>query len=314
MKSRLETYLDHRKSNELFEHCTVVGLGALGSKASLYLSKAGLDLTVIDRDFVEERNLATQLYRKGDVNRLKSKAMKEIIESFTGKEVRSKSVDLMASNIESEISETDLIVDATDSLRTKLLLNDYAKKESIPMISGMIGGAIGMVLTINEDSPCLKCVLGEKPVSEESCDTLGISPGITEVVSGLQVKHAVNQLLGEPYENLHSLDLDEDILTEVKTKRRKNCSTCRGEYRELNRIKQSRVLCGGDSVQIYPRVTDPGELKEINSKVEVYEGAAASLEKKDIEITVFKEGRAIVKGVSNVREAEEKYDRYLGGR
>ncbi len=316
-KTRIENYLDSDYDKLRDLHCTVIGLGTLGSKTSETLGKIGCDLNLIDRDFLESRNLDNQNYSKDEVGNLKAEIMKEKIEKISkdkNQDISCSPIDLNSNNIEREVKNTDVIIDSTDNLRTRLLLNDYSVKENVPLIIGMIGGAKGMTMTVEKGGPCLRCVLGEEPASEDTCDQLGVSPGIAEIISALQVKQIEKIVKGRPMKNLLNINLEKMSFDKLKTKNKKDCSTCNGKYKELSRIKEARTLCSEDSVQIYPRITEPEKVKEINPEVETYGDKIAILNKDNVRISVYSSGKAIVKGVESVEEARRKYDELLGGR
>jgi len=316
-KTRIETYLGSNYEDLQDIHCTIIGLGTLGSKTAKTLGKIGIDLKLIDRDFVETKNLDNQEYTENDVGELKAEAMeRKIREINSGKSlsINSSALDINSNNIENQIGKTDILIDSTDNLRTRLLLNDYAKKEKTPLIIGMIGGARGMTITVLPEGPCLRCVLGEEPASEKTCDQEGISPGIAEVISALQVDQLVKLIKEKPMQGLLTINLEQMDFSILETEKRKDCSTCKGKYKELGRIKEARKRCSEKSVQLYPRITDPAKIKEINPDVEICGDKIAILEDKDVKISVYSSGKAIVKGVETVEEAREKYDNLLGGR
>jgi len=316
-RTRIRKYLgtDYKEIRDT--HCTVIGLGTLGSKTAKTLGKIGTNLKLIDRDFVEERNLDNQEYMEEDVGELKAEAMEEKIRKITPKEscsISSSSLDINSNNIENQIKETDAIIDSTDNLRTRLLLNDYSKKEEIPLIIGMIGGARGMTMTVLPDVPCLRCALGEEPASEKTCDQEGISPGIAEIISALQVNQLVKLIKDKPMKNLLTINLEQTSFNELETNKRRDCSACKGNYKELGRVKEARKRCSEKSVQLYPRITDPEKLKRINPEAETYGDKITVLKNQNIKISVYSSGKAIVKGVESVEEARKKYDELLGGR
>ena len=316
-EDRIERYLEPHFKDIQDTSCTIVGMGTLGSKNAKNLGRIGVNLKLIDRDFVESKNLSNQGYLESDVGEFKVEAMKKKIKRIREKnksEIESSVVDLNSNNIEREIKDTDVIIDSTDNLKTRLLLNDFAKKREIPLIIGMLGGSEGMTMTVSPNGPCFKCVLGEEPISQGTCDELGISPGIAEVISGLQIRQFIDIVKDKPVENLLTVNLENMDFNGLKLKRRENCSTCNGKYEELNRIKESRVLCDKKSVQMYPRITDLTKLKEINPNLDIYENKIGILESSDIKIMIYESGKAIVKGVESVEEARKEYDRLLGGR
>lgn len=316
-ESRIKTYLGSNYKNLQDIHCTIIGLGTLGSKTAKTLGKIGTNLHLIDRDFVEERNIDNQEYTKEDVGELKTEAMQRKIKGMDSEKscsVSSSALDINPNNIENQVGETDVLIDSTDNLKTRLLLNDYAKKEEIPLIIGMIGGARGMTMTVHPEGPCLRCTLGEEPASQETCDQEGISPGIAEVISALQANQLVKLIEEKPLTDLLTINLENMVFDKLKTKKRKNCSTCEEEYKELDRVREARKRCSEESVQLYPRITDPEKLEKINPEVDTYGDKIAILENKGIKISVYSSGKAIVKGVETVKEAREKYDELLGGR
>jgi len=125
--SRQEAFIGKASQKKLRKSLvTIVGCGAIGSSAGEYLARAGVNLRLIDRDIVEMSNLHRQLFREEDVGRPKAEALKERLEEANS-EVRIEAVsdDLNASNIEKYLKNSSLVIDGTDNIETRFLINDF---------------------------------------------------------------------------------------------------------------------------------------------------------------------------------------------
>mgnify|MGYP001594733519 CR=1 FL=1 len=123
---------------------SIVGLGALGSVASELLTRAGIKkLILIDRDFLELSNLQRQsLFEEKDIGKSKAVVLKEKLNEIN------KDVDIISyfDNLDNEnidLINSDLILDCTDNLETRFLINEYSVKNKIPFIYGSAVGDSG---------------------------------------------------------------------------------------------------------------------------------------------------------------------------
>ena len=181
----------------------LVGCGALGCTIAEQLARAGIGfLRIVDRDIVELTNLQRQvLFDESDAASALPKAiaaakrLKQINSSIA---IEPHVADLDAGNAES-FCDVDLILDGTDNVATRFLLNEISVKNNIPWIYGACVGTEGRVMTIRPgDGPCLRCIFREPPAPGElpTCDTAGVLGPIAAVVGAMQAMAAMKLIVG----------------------------------------------------------------------------------------------------------------------
>lgn len=312
----------------------LVGCGALGSAAADQLARAGVGrLRLIDRDFVEIHNLQRQsLYTEADVADRTPKAIaaaQRLATVNSGIEIEPVIDDLDPTNIARLLGGFDLIIDGTDNFETRYLLNDYAVANGVPWIYGGVIGGYGMTMTIRPGiTACLRCVFPEPPPAgtAPTCDTAGVIGPAVHAVASFEVAEALKYLVGA-HDHLNNGLLSFDLWN-LSTDRiptggpRSDCPCCnKHEYPYLNKPQDDRetVLCGQDSVQVRlrqpisldldalsRRLANTGEVK-LNKFLLRFTDEATGRE-----LTVFPDGRAIVRGTTDGDEARRLYDVYVG--
>jgi len=312
----------------------LVGSGALGGAVADLLVRAGIGrLILADRDYVELGNLQRQtLFDEADVaeHLPKAAAASARLRRING-DVRIEPVvaDVNATNIERLASDVDLIVDGTDNFETRYLINDVAVKRGLPWVYGGVIGSYGMTMTIRPgETPCLRCVFPEPPPagSAPTCDTAGVLGPAVGMVAALQVAEALKLAVGDVEAmntDLLAIDVWRLSLDRIPLPApRPDCPTCgRRDFAFLVEISPSRttVLCGHDAVhvRVHPSVTLDlaalsarlgaiGDVRSNRYLLRFRESAGAH------ELTVFADGRAIVKGTTDPTEARVLYARYVG--
>jgi molybdopterin/thiamine biosynthesis adenylyltransferase len=310
-------------------HAAIVGCGALGSFHAAALARAGVGtLTIIDRDFVEFSNLHRQwLFEESDAAEALPKAAAAArritrINSFT--RVRGVVEDLTASNIHELLDGAGLILDGTDNFETRYLINDYSVSRSIPWIYGAAVAAYGLVMPVIPGSTaCLRCVYPDPPTAAQpTCDTAGVLNVAASVIASLQAAAALKILSGD-LENMHARITTVDVWTggirQVDPPGRDpDCPACaRREFRYLEDVTRGSVrLCGRDAVQVHERVR-PIDLSTLKTRLEPLGPVRANefalrFFASPYELTIFPDGRAIIKGTTDTGVARSLYARYVG--
>ena len=139
-------------------HAVIVGVGALGTVAAELLVRAGIGrLTLIDRDIIEESNLQRQsLFLTEDIGKSKAAlAKKRLVQINSEIIIDAYAVDL--DEKDTTLLEGDVILDGTDNMYTRFVINDYAKKYAIPFVFCAAVGNKGMIYTVKD--ACLQCFL-----------------------------------------------------------------------------------------------------------------------------------------------------------
>jgi adenylyltransferase/sulfurtransferase len=314
----------------------LVGCGALGSVIADQLTRAGVGrLRIVDRDFVELSNLQRQvLYDEQDVTDQLPKAiaaankLRRINSSINIEPVVA---DVDSSRILELMRNCHVVLDGTDNFEVRLLINDASLETGIPWVNGGCVGSTGQVMTIIPGvTACFRCLVAEEPEpgTTETCDTAGVLAPAVNVVASLQVVGALKLLTGqreliEPV--LTVLDVWEGSYRRLKLgdlPAKSDCPACRrGERRWLRGGAGSRstVLCGRNAVQVSPGARGMLDLRQLAAKL-ASTGAVTSnpflvrvaLPDGETEITVFRDGRAIIKGTEDIAAARALYARYIG--
>src|SRR3989344_1900894 len=169
----------------------LVGAGAIGCLSARGLAGEGIALTVIDRDYVDSSNIGRQLlYSEQDVGMPKALAVKKRIKG----KVKAVVADLDFKNIDSLLKGHSLVLDCTDNMEARFLINDYCKKNQIPWIYSAALRNTASLFTIMPQGPCFRCIF-DRHNSLETCDTAGVSQGVVAEISAIQTNEAVNILL-----------------------------------------------------------------------------------------------------------------------
>jgi len=313
----------------------LVGCGALGSVQADLLVRAGLGrIRIVDRDFVESTNLQRQvLFTEEDVRRLLPKAVAaaDALRRVNSEvEVEGIVSDLVPGNVESILAGFDLLLDGTDNFETRYLINDVAVKTARPWIYGACVGAYGVTLTVRPgETPCLRCLMADPPAagSAPTCDTAGVIGPAAGVVGAIQAAEAAAEALkiltghsGAVRTGLLAMDLWQGTHQVVNVPRDPECMTCgrrRFEFLEGRGATASARLCGRNSVQVLPAEPVDLELEALAERLgklgEVLSNRyLVRVTLGDHQVTVFRDGRAIIGGTEDPQVARSVYARYIG--
>ncbi len=305
----------------------LVGCGALGSFQAESLGRAGVGyLRIIDRDYVELSNLQRQwLFDESDAAEARPKAVaaaRRLAKVNSSIKVEPMVADLTALGAEDLLEDVDLILDATDNFETRYLINDYAVCNGVPWIYGAAVGSYGLELAvIPGKTACLKCVYPEPPSgAQPTCETAGVLGSITSIIAALQVADALKIVTGAPVAaRLTTIDVWSGQIRQINAPARDlNCVCCvQRKFSHLDNAERTPIsLCGRNAVQIHEqkRVVDlnelGGRLRPLG-EVRVNEFALRAV-LPPYELTVFADGRAIIKGTTDVGVARSIYARYVG--
>src|SRR3989338_486747 len=289
----------------------IIGVGALGTVAVELSARAGVgELILIDRDVIEESNLQRQLlFTEKDVGKIKAKVAEKKLNAINSSvKIKSYALHLNPENI-SVLKEVDLILDCTDNLKTRFLVNDFCKKEKIPWIYASAIREEGYVMPIFSDGPCLRCFLREANL--ETCDTVGVLNTTTTAIGALQVNLALKILIREKVDScLYHLNLRKMEFKKIKVKKDKKCPACRGIYEFLNQKEKPLMkFCSAGKYQILGKKVKLKEIKKRWNKLGkvVDDGIALRFGK----IILFADGRALIEAKTE-EEAKSLYDKSVG--
>lgn len=306
----------------------IVGCGALGSFQAGAMARSGVGhLTLIDRDFVEISNLQRQwLYDESDAREAMPKAAaaaREIARFASGCHVAAATEDLTATNIDDLLGDADLVLDGTDNFETRFLINDYCIRQNVPWIYGAAVGSYGLTFAIvPHETSCLACLYPTPPSGvQPTCETAGVLGPVTSTIASLQVASALRLLTGhapdEP--SITTVDVWTGAIRQMRQPSRDpECRACsHHDYKWLNTHQRAPVsLCGRNAVQIHER-NRPLDLTVLRHSLEPLgevraNNFAVRFFVAPYEMTIFPDGRAIVKGTQDIGIARSLYARYIG--
>ncbi len=310
---------------------TVLGIGALGTNLASGLVRAGVGyVRLIDRDFIEEHNLQRQtLFDEADIaaNFPKAVAAAEKLRRINHQVMVDPLVmDATFDNIESLVGDVDLVLDGSDNFEIRMLLNDACVKLNRPWIYGAVTATEGMTMNILPgEGPCFRCMMGTVPApgSVPTCDITGVLGTGPQIIAAFQVTEALKLLAGHPEQlcrTLRYIDIWNGHIEPIRLERSPSCPTCGARHFEfLEGAQQSRglTLCGRTAVQITPAVRTTMDFSALAERLSAlgevdYNAYMLRLTLAPYEMTLFPDGRAIIKGTNDPGVARSFYSRYIG--
>jgi molybdopterin-synthase adenylyltransferase len=317
----------------------LVGCGALGSVLAEMLVRGGVgSLRIVDRDLVEMTNLQRQvLFDESDAARELPKAVAaadRLVKINSQVQIEPIVADVNAGNIELLAAGFDLILDGTDNVATRYLINDLAVKQCIGWVYGACVGTAGRVWPIWPGrTGCLRCVFPDPPRAEElaTCDTAGVLGPAAVVVGGWQAAMAMRMLVEGPEQSralpgLMSFDVWSGELRSVDSAKMPavDCPCCvRRDFPFLSTsgVDFTTNICGRRAVQVVRGgATAKIELAAMAQKWRKIGTVATSPwfircklnDPPEIDLTLFPDGRLVVHGSTEPSRARSMYARYVG--
>ena len=308
---------------------SIVGCGATGSALASLLARSGVGtLRIVDRDYVEPSNLQRQsLFDENDARESVPKAIaaaRQIARFNSQIVVEPHVADLIPANVDSLLGGADLILDGTDNFETRYLINDYAVKNSVAWIYAAAVGSYAVTMNILPgETACLACIFPESPRGTvETCETAGILNSAVNLVASIAATEALKFLVGarsKMRRTLLSWDVWRNERAEVAaTRPRAGCRAC-GERDFVHLAGEGRphiTLCGRNSVQIHERQR-PVDFAEMSARLQPHGNVrhnefVLKFWREPYEMTLFPDGRAIIKGTTDTAMARSLYARYVG--
>lgn len=212
---------------------TIIGLGGIGSTVLQILARNGVNLRIIDRGRILEKDLPRQtLFRLDDVTKFKAKQAKKILEELNNEiNVKVFHEDLNKDNL--FLIESDLIVDLTNNLSISVLINKFALEKRIPYIFANFAGDKGHLLIVDraqskKKGPCVDCI--KDKLKFESLDDIGVYSPITHMVAALVANAVFKNLLDiGNITKLLSVDIMKTEIRHCTVERDKKCEVCLGK-------------------------------------------------------------------------------------
>lgn len=334
----------HGQRRLLAAHALVVGAGALGCTALDQLARAGVGrITIIDRDIVERTNLQRQtLFDESDAAASLPKALaarNRLTRLNASIRIDAIVADVTPQNAEQHHATVrpDIILDGTDNLDTRYLLNDLAVKHALPLVYAGVIATRGMQFTILPGAACLRCVFPEPSAAAhvETCDTVGVLGPAVAIAASLQAAEALRilgadaaTLAAAPLPALTEFDLAAHRFRTIDLRKlhdpaaRAHCPCCgqrRFEFLAGERTRPAASLCGSGAFQIHAASPRTLALPALGSQLARLGPVQSNdffvrLHPRDgVELTVFADARAVIRGVETEAEARALYDRFVGG-
>ncbi len=307
----------------------VVGCGATGSALSSLLARAGVGtLRIIDRDYVEPSNLQRQvLFDEADAAESLPKAIaasRKLQAANSAIKIEGLVADLTPDNVEELLEGAHLILDGTDNFETRYLINDYAVSGRLPWIyTAAVGGYCVTMNILPGETACLACVFPDSPRGiVETCDTSGILNSAVNAAASLSATEAIKYLVGardKMRRTLLSFDVWDNDRAEISAARpRPGCRACdKHDFIHLAGETAPHIsMCGRNSVQIHERhrpIDFPTMSARLGPHGTVrYNDFVLKFYRDPLEMTLFPDGRAIIKGTTDTAVARSLYARFVG--
>jgi adenylyltransferase/sulfurtransferase len=277
-------------------------------------------------------------------------ARRRIAEINSGVRVSAIVNDVNASNIERIAAQADIIVDGLDNFETRYLANDLAVKNGIPYVYGAAVGTTGMAFTVlphtaaadtpwersehgNVATPCLRCLFEEAPPpgTTPTCDTIGVLSAAVAIVANFQVAETL-KILTRNFDRVSRTLLNLDVWTneiyQLEAARAYDdgdCPCCK--HRRFDHLDgttgaRATVLCGSNAIQLRHRQQDTGiDIAAVADRLRTHGDVRvndfvlrARIEERGngYEISVFRDGRAIIQGTSDASVARSIFAKYVG--
>ncbi len=213
----------------------IIGMGGLGNPVSLYLAAAGVGtLFIADGDNIEITNLPRQIlfndddikYNKADIAAQKLKAQ------FPDITIESIDEMMNAELCHYYFPQIDLVLDCSDNIKTRYLINRICIQHKTPLIIGSATGFDGQQLVVdprNSNSACYHCLFpASEKAPEKNCKTLGIVGPVLAIIAGMQSLQAIQLLTGNEtrINQLSMFDGMTNQWQQFKIKKQINCTVC----------------------------------------------------------------------------------------
>ncbi|MFA9478439.1 ThiF family adenylyltransferase [Phycisphaerales bacterium AB-hyl4] len=310
------------------------------------------ELIIVDRDFIEATNLQRQvLFDENDVRDAipKAEAAKRKINQINSQvKVTAIVDDLNHTNIEKLAEGCDVLVDGVDNFETRFIVNDAAVKLGIPYVYGGAVGTVGMQYTIlphtpagdspwekvGKATPCLRCIFEQAPPPgmNPTCDTAGVLNTSVGIVATYEANEALKLLTGNwdaVSPTLLHIDTWHNLVKQFKVGKAYDlgeCVCCKKrsfEFLDGKFGSSTTTLCGRNAVQLQQKESSGGKLDfdEIAGRLRSHGDVTANKfmlranitdNGEPYELTLFTDGRAIVKGTQKPDVARGIYAKYVG--
>lgn len=212
----------------LKKHAIIIGAGGLGSNSANLLVRMGIgSVDIVDYDTVDITNLhRTSVFSEQDIGKPKALVLEERLQPVnTDVNVKGINQRVTAENIESYLRNADIIIDGTDSIQLRLLINETSIQHDIPWVYAGVNETVGMVMGIlPKKTPCFRCITQNIPDStDQEIPVLGSLPVL---MAAVQCNEAIKILLGGHPKCLLIYDVWNQQFDSMNIKKNPYCLTC----------------------------------------------------------------------------------------
>jgi len=213
----------------------IVGIGGLGNPVSLYLNAAGVgNIYLADGDSIDISNLHRQiLFNETDIGQNKADTCAEKLQQLNS----STNIEILDEMLDEELADyyfplVDLVLDCTDNIATRYLINQKCIEHKKPLIIGAATGFDGQHMFVNPnipDSACYQCLFPiNKKAPDNSCQTIGILGPVLAIIGGIQALQAIKFLTGNAVatNQLNIFDGLNNIWQQFTLKKQTQCPIC----------------------------------------------------------------------------------------
>lgn len=234
-QTMLKTIGEQGQQNLKNAKVLIVGVGGLGNPVSLYLNAAGIGtLYLVDGDNIDISNLPRQiLFNEAHVSQGKADTAADTLQQKNS----DTHIEVLDEMLDEELADyyfplVDLVLDCTDNITTRYLINEKCLAHKKPLIIGAATGFDGQYMFVDpnkDDSACYQCLFpASKKAPENNCQTLGILGPILAIVGGVQALQAIKLLSGNQIKTnqLSIFDGLSNAWQQLAVKKQKSCPAC----------------------------------------------------------------------------------------
>lgn len=297
----------------------VIGAGGLGSPSSLYLAASGVGtLGIVDCDRIDITNLQRQvLFDTASIGEPKAESARARLQALNPEIcINAHAVELRANNIREIIDDYDVVLDGTDRMATRFLVNDACVILKKPLVSAAIHRFEGQAMTyVPGRGPCYRCLFAEPPApgSIPSCAEAGVLGVLPGVLGTIQATEAIKLIvgIGEPLiGRLLTYDALELRFQEFAFARRSDCAVC-GDRPTITEPEDAGELCSPEALDRLRRLA-PRELEALLVSADSGSFAIVDIrEPGEFAVSRLPNARSIPLGELSRRIAELPRDRRL---
>lgn len=216
----------------------IVGIGGLGNPVSLYLAAAGIGtLYLADGDNIEISNLPRQIqFSEQDINQNKADVAAEKLNAQFADSCIEAIDDMLDEELcDYYLPQVDLVLDCSDNIKTRYLINQACVTHKVPLIVGAATGFDGQQMVIdprNENSACYQCLFpASMKAPTNNCQTIGVLGPVLAIIAGMQALQAI-KLLTNNDAQINQLNLFDGLSNQwqqFNMKKQENCAVCGGQ-------------------------------------------------------------------------------------